>query len=141
MSHIQSIPMGNEIVANDTPEAFFALLENWDADKFYISKQYRALGLNDQNQIVCKLAIVDPQVDADLTPLLTTAKEATATKVIIGENCISDSLSANEKMWNVYETMQSNAKDMGLELVDHLIMARRSYHSFAANADKRKPQL
>lgn len=123
----------NATKINNLSEAFREMLKDWNDDSLGAIKEYRAIGLDNENRIVCKLSLPKTRFTINVLSLLDEAKRENATKVIIGENALMGSVMPSEGKVDFVNKLNDYGAKKGLLVVDQLILNNRSYFSLLNN--------
>jgi DNA repair protein RadC len=100
-------------------------------------EQFRAIYLNSQNQVIQEVVIQEGTVDQAVVyprKVLEYALQFKATGVIIVHNHPSGSLQPSRSDIELTRKLKNTAAEMGIRVLDHLIVTRTGYFSFTENA-------
>jgi DNA repair protein RadC len=100
-------------------------------------EQFRAIYLNSQNQVIQEVIIQEGTVDQAVVyprKILEHALKLKATGVIIVHNHPSGTLQPSRSDIELTRRLKSTAAELGIRILDHLIVTRVGYFSFVENA-------
>ncbi len=100
-------------------------------------EQFRAIYLNSQNQVIQEVVIQEGTVDQAVVyprKVLEHALRLKATGVIIVHNHPSGTLQPSRSDIELTRRLKNTAAEMGIRILDHLIVTRAGYFSFVENA-------
>lgn len=114
-------------------DAFYYLVHNW-SEQIEFVEEFNILLLNTANQVLGiynvskggrRATFVDHQV------LFAAALKANASSIVLAHNHPSGKLRPSQADLQCTEALQKSAKILGVSIVDHLIVSRKGYFSFA----------
>ncbi len=119
---------------SNSMDAYRTFMANWDLGRIELQEQFKALLLNRNNRVlgyhtVCTGGIEGTVVDLKL--LFATALKAKASTLIVAHNHPSGNLKASEEDLALTRKLTAAGKFLGLPVLDHLIVTKEGYHSFA----------
>jgi DNA repair protein RadC len=120
-------------VTNSTDTARF-LREIWDKDTLEYSESFFVLSLNRANKIVSYRIVStggSSSVIVDIKIILQKAILSHASGIIVAHNHPSGSLKPSTADRNLTKKLQSAAMMMDIPVLDHIILTKESYMSFA----------
>ncbi len=125
------------IKITDSNSAYKVLLDNWDMDTIELQEEFKVLLLNRANDVLgiyplSKGGVSGTVVDVKL--LLASAIKANASGIIIAHNHPSGNLKPSEQDTRLTRKIKEGAKLLDLNLLDHLIVTKKSFYSFTDNS-------
>lgn len=118
----------------DSFEAFMFLSTDWNEDDLFEKKQYKVLGLDDNDFIVCKVSyFANSMYKENLEQIITIAHQYKATKVYFAENMPNQQLRPSQRRISYASRLKQFGHSIGVPVVDQLIMSSQSYFSFNDN--------
>lgn len=124
---IKKLGIRPQVVIDNLFDAYLEMLRDWKVDNLTGLKEFRAIGLDKSNKVVCKLAMTG--FTDNVFAILDATKAANATKVIVGENAIFGSILPSYDKVALVEEMRTYGQKLNLQVVDQLIVSNNSYYS------------
>lgn len=130
----------NKTKPNDRPavgcssQAYDLLLKSWDMNKIDLQEQFRIMLLDRKNACIGISTVALGGISSclvDLKIAFATALKATASKIILAHNHPSGNKSPSEEDKRLTTKFAAAGKLLELPVVDHIIVTRDSYTSFA----------
>jgi DNA repair protein RadC len=106
----------------------------WDPDKIELVEQFKILLVNRTKRVLGIYEVATgttTDVMCDVRLVLIAALRANATGIMIAHNHPSGSLELSEKDFQFTNTLRIAARFLQISLLDHIILTRESYFSFA----------
>jgi DNA repair protein RadC len=119
---------------SSSSDVYQILIQQWSTDRIELLEEFKILLLNRRNRV---LGVVDISqgglsvtvVDAKL--IFITALKSCATGIILCHNHPSGELDPSREDIAVTKKLKAGANLLDLEILDHLIISKDSYYSFA----------
>lgn len=115
-------------------DAYHVLLNSWDDSQIEFVEQFKVLLLNRANKVLgvflvstgCSTAtVVDPKM------VFTAALKANACCIIVAHNHPSGNLNPSQADIDLTRKLKEAGKFLELQLLDHLVITKEGFHSFA----------
>lgn len=118
----------------DSFDAFIFLSKDWNEDDFFDRKQYKVLGLDNNDFVVCKVSyFANSMYKENLEEIITIAKQNKAVKVYFAENMPNQELKPSQRRISYGNKLKQFCKLIHVPIIDQLIMSSQSYFSFNDN--------
>ncbi len=123
-----------QIKVMGSSEVYQVLKANWDLDTIELQEEFKILLLNQGNQVLgiksmFKGGIYTCSIDVRL--IMGMALKANASALVITHNHPSGNLNASESDKRITSKIKECCELFDIRLLDHIIMAKNSYLSFA----------
>ena len=118
----------------DSRKSFELILQKWEQDRIEMQEEVKVLLLNRNNKVLGIYALAKGGITScveDVRIILAVALKALATGIILVHNHPSGNLQPSADDKKITEQLNSSCKLMGITLVDHLIITKDDYFSFA----------
>ena len=118
----------------DSRKSFELILQKWEQDRIEMQEEVKVLLLNRNNKVLGIYALAKGGVTScvvDVRIILAVALKALATGIILVHNHPSGNLQPSTDDKKITEQLNSSCKLMGITLLDHLIITKDDYFSFA----------
>ena len=118
----------------DSRKSFELILQKWEQDRIEMQEEVKVLLLNRNNKVLGIYALAKGGITScvvDVRIILAVALKALATGIILVHNHPSGNLQTSADDKKITEQLNSSCKLMGITLVDHLIITKDDYFSFA----------
>lgn len=115
-------------------ESFELILNNWDEDKIQMQEEVKLILLNRSNKVLGIYSLATGGITScvvDVRLILSVALKTLATGLIIVHNHPSGNINPSADDRKITEQLKSACKIMGIQLLDHLIITKEDYFSFA----------
>jgi len=115
-------------------DAFKILIEQWNIGKIELLEEFKILLLNRRNRVLgvvnisqggLSSAIADPKV------IFATALKSCASGIILAHNHPSGEIDPSREDIALTNKLKAGAELLDLKILDHLIITRGNYYSFA----------
>jgi len=115
-------------------EAYKILIQQWNMNRIELLEEFKILLLNRRNRVLgvvdisqggLSVTVVDPKV------IFVTALKSCATGIILCHNHPSGELDPSREDIAVTQKLKAGAELLDLKILDHLIVSRDSFYSFA----------
>jgi DNA repair protein RadC len=115
-------------------QAHDILKHTWDLNRIELVEQFRIMLLDRRNAVIglstvstggISGCVVDPKI------IFATALKARASGIILAHNHPSGNLTASQADIDLTRKMSLGAKYLEMQVLDHLIVTREGYYSFA----------
>ena len=115
-------------------KAYELLLENWDENTLQMQEEVKVLLLNRNNKVLgiyplAKGGMTECTIDIRL--ILSVALKTLATGIILAHNHPAGSLKPSTDDLKLTNKLKESCKLFDIILLDHLILAKSGYYSFA----------
>lgn len=121
----------------DSRSSFELLLEKWDQDRIEMQEEVKILLLNRSNKVLGIYTLARGGMSGcvvDIKLILAVALKSLASAIIIVHNHPSGNLKPSAADIKITEQLKSACKILEIQLLDHLIITKDSYFSFADEA-------
>ena len=115
-------------------ETFGLVLNKWEADLIEMQEEVKVLLLNRNNKVLGIYSLAKGGITAcvvDVRIILAVALKALATGIILIHNHPSGNLTPSKDDRKITEQLNASCKLLGISLLDHLIITKNDYFSFA----------
>ena len=115
-------------------EAYQLLIREWDLDKIELLEQFKVLFLNQSNRVLGLLNVSSGGMTstvADPRLIFSAALKAAACSLILSHSHPSGNLKPSKNDEDLTRKMRESGKFLDIALLDHLILTRSGYFSFA----------
>lgn len=115
-------------------EVYQVLKENWDLDTIELQEEFKILLLNQGNQVLGIKSMFKGGINTcsiDVRLIMGMALKANASALVITHNHPSGNLNASESDKRITSKIKECCELFDIRLLDHIIMAKNSYLSFA----------
>ena len=115
-------------------EVFQVLKANWDLDTIELQEEFKILLLNQGNQVLGIKSMFKGGINTcsiDVRLIMGMALKANASALVITHNHPSGNLNASESDKRITSKIKECCELFDIRLLDHIIMAKNSYLSFA----------
>ncbi len=124
------------ISLNNSESIFRMVLDHWNKDTIELQEEMKVVLLNRSNQLLgiyelSKGGITGTIIDVKL--LLSVALKCVASNIILVHNHPSGNLRPSKADISITNKIKRAAKQVDLLLLDHLIISKEWYYSFADN--------
>lgn len=134
ISYSSRIAKKYRIKVNGSKSAYNSFLNSWNLKTIEMQEEFKILLLNNSNEILGIQTFSKGSTNGtvvDIKLLFATALKACASSIIIAHNHPSGNLSPSEKDIELTKKINQSAKFLDIKLLDHLIVTREEYTSFA----------
>lgn len=134
ISYSTKTPKQDRVKITSSRTAYQNLLNSWNLNLIELQEEFAVLILNNSNEIlgIFNLAKGTVQgVQVDLRLLFTVALKANAVSIIIAHNHPSGSIIPSSADIDITEKIKKNGDLLNVKLLDHIILTRDNYYSFA----------
>jgi len=136
LSYSCTIPANQRKSITGSSSAFIIFKDNWNEGTIELYEEFKILLLNRANEVlgisnISKGGVSGTVVDAKL--IFTTALKSNATSIIIAHNHPSGNQKPSKADIDITEKLMSAALFLDLAVLDHLIITKEGYYSFADN--------
>ncbi|MBV2166397.1 MAG: JAB domain-containing protein [Kaistella sp.] len=118
----------------DSRKSFELILQKWEQDRIEMQEEVKVLLLNRNNKVLGIYALAKGGITScvvDVRIILAIALKTLATGIILVHNHPSGNLNPSNDDRKITAQLNSSCKLMGITLVDHLIITKEDYFSFA----------
>jgi DNA repair protein RadC len=115
-------------------EAYQLLIREWDLDKIELLEQFKVLFLNQSNRVLGLLNVSSGGMTstvADPRLIFSAALKAAACSLVLSHSHPSGNLKPSKNDEDLTRKMRESGKFLDIALLDHLILTRSGYFSFA----------
>lgn len=115
-------------------EVYQVLKANWDLDTIELQEEFKILLLNQGNQVLGIKSMFKGGINTcsiDVRLIMGMVLKANASALIITHNHPSGNLNASESDKRITSKIKECCELFDIRLLDHIIMAKNSYLSFA----------
>ncbi|MDF0719977.1 JAB domain-containing protein [Kaistella sp. PBT33-4] len=118
----------------DSKKSFELMLQKWEQGRIEMQEEVKLLLLNRNNKVLGIYSLATGGITScvvDVRIILAVALKALATGIILVHNHPSGNLAPSVDDKKITEQLNLSCKLIGITLVDHLIITRDDYFSFA----------
>ena len=115
-------------------EVYQVLKANWDLDTIELQEEFKILLLNQGNQVLGIKSMFKGGINTcsiDVRLIMGMVLKANASALVITHNHPSGNLNASESDKRITSKIKECCEFFDIRLLDHIIMAKNSYLSFA----------
>lgn len=115
-------------------DSFDIVLNDWDSNTLEMQEEVKVLLLNRSNQTLGLYALAKGGLTScvvDVRIILSVALKSLATGIILVHNHPSGNLKPSQDDLKITEQLNSACKLLNIQLLDHLIITKHDYFSFA----------
>lgn len=115
-------------------EVYQVIKANWDLDTIELQEEFKILLLNQGNQVLGIKSMFKGGINTcsiDVRLIMGMALKANASALVITHNHPSGNLNASESDKRITSKIKECCELFDIRLLDHIIMAKNSYLSFA----------
>ena len=123
-----------KITVMGSSEVYQVLKANWDLDTIELQEEFKILLLNQGNQVLGIKSMFKGGINTcsiDVRLIMGMALKANASALVITHNHPSGNLNASESDKRITSKIKECCELFDIRLLDHIIMAKNSYLSFA----------
>lgn len=134
ISYSSRIAKKYRIKVNGSKSAYNSFLNSWNLNTIEMQEEFKILLLNNSNEILGIQTLSKGSTNGtvvDIKLLFATALKACASSIILAHNHPSGNLNPSEKDIELTKKINQSAKFLDIKLLDHLIVTREEYTSFA----------
>ena len=115
-------------------ESFELILNNWDENRIEMQEEVKLILLNRSNKVLGIYSLASGGITGcivDVRLILSVALKTLATGIIVVHNHPSGNLNPSREDLKLTKQLKEAAQLMNITLLDHLIITRDNYYSFA----------
>lgn len=123
-----------DFTIEDSRQSFSLVLQKWEQDLIEMQEEVKILLLNRNCKVLGIYSLAKGGISScvvDVRIILAVALKAMATGIILIHNHPSGNLQPSNEDKKITEQLNSACKIMGITLMDHLIITKDDYFSFA----------
>lgn len=125
-----------KLKVNNSKKSYEILLDSWDKKTIELQEEFKIILLNRSNTVLgiyplSKGGVSGVIVDAKL--VFSVALKCNASSIIVAHNHPSENLTPSEADKNITKKLKKAGEYLDIVLLDHLIITKDSYFSFADN--------
>ncbi len=134
LSYSTQVKASQRVKISGSRDAYYVLLQNWHSSYIEFVEQFKVLLLNRANKVLgvfevssgsCTGTVADPKL------IFVAALKANATGIILSHNHPSGNLSPSQSDIDLTRRMKDGGKLLEIAVLDHLILSKEGYYSFA----------
>jgi len=120
-------------------DAYLDLIKNWDDAEMHLFKQYKALLLDNDDQILAKITFprefkfTVKLISSILNKIFDIAKANGATQIIIGQNSTLENVLPTRTEKDMALAIKKISESEHIPVSDQIILSGSSYYSFKKN--------
>lgn len=117
-------------------DAYDIFKQEWDLGKIFFQEEFKMLLLNQKNRVLGIVHLSSGGLDstiADPKIIFSAALKACASGIILCHSHPSGELYPSIQDYGLTNKLQAGGKLLDLNILDHLIITKDSYYSFAEN--------
>ena len=126
----------NRVKIKDSQSCYDVFLSFWNKNTLELQEEFKVLLLNNANQILGIYPLSKGGTNStvvDVKILFSVALKSNATSIIIAHNHPSENLNPSEADKRLTQKIKEGANYLDIKLLDHLIITKGNYYSFADN--------
>ena len=134
ISYLPKFKISDAPKINSSQQSYSILLYNWDMNKIDYVEQFNILLLNRANKVLGIKNISTGGVSgtvADPKTIFQAALKANASSIILSHNHPSGNLNPSQQDIILTKKLKSAGEFLDLPVLDHIIITREGYYSFA----------
>ncbi|PWI29761.1 DNA repair protein [Flavobacteriaceae bacterium LYZ1037] len=125
-----------KLKVKDSKESYIILLDSWNKNTIELQEEFKVLLLNRSNTVLgiyqmSKGGVSGTYVDAKL--VFSVALKCNASNIIIAHNHPSSNLTPSEADKKLTQKLNKAGQYLDITLIDHLIITKDDFYSFADN--------
>jgi len=128
------VPASQRPLIQCSSDAYKILIKNWDLNRIELLEQFKIVLLDRRNACIgiseistggMTECIADPRI------VFSTALKARAAYIILSHNHPSGNMKPSKQDFALTERMITGGRIVGVEVIEHMIVAPETYYSFA----------
>ena len=126
----------NRVKIKDSQSCYDVFLSFWNKNTLELQEEFKVLLLNNANQVLGIYPLSKGGTNStvvDVKILFSVALKSNATSIIIAHNHPSENLNPSEADKRLTQKIKEGANYLDIKLLDHLIITKDNYYSFADN--------
>jgi DNA repair protein RadC len=136
LTYRTKIPYADRPVITESRNSYDILMELWDQNKIELLEEFKILLLDRRNAVLgfvpvssggISSCIIDPKI------LFVAALKARASSIVMAHNHPSGNLRPSKQDKDLTQKIKSAGLLLDISVLDHLIITRENYYSFADN--------
>jgi DNA repair protein RadC len=130
------IPASKRQKISSSRDAYDLLLKNWNLDTIEHCEEFKILLMNRSNAVLGIMAVSKGGISGTVTDvriILQAALKSNASGLICCHNHPSGGLNPSESDTKITQKIKEAGNLIDIQLLDHLIITREDYYSFADN--------
>jgi DNA repair protein RadC len=136
LTYRTKIPYADRPVITESRNSYDILMELWDQNKIELLEEFKILLLDRRNAVLgfvpissggISSCIIDPKI------LFVAALKARASSIVMAHNHPSGNLRPSKQDKDLTQKIKSAGMLLDISVLDHLIITRENYYSFADN--------
>ena len=134
VSYASRIKQKDRIKVTHAFDAEILFRKVWDYDKIELQETFKAMLLNRNNQLLGIVTVADGGITStqiDMRLLIGIALKSAAVGIILAHNHPSGNCKPSASDFKVHEEVQKRCKFFYIEVLDHIILTKESFYSFA----------
>ena len=123
-----------EFSISDSRKSFELMLQNWEQDRIQMQEEVKLILLNRNNKVLGVYSLAIGGIAGcvvDVRIILAVALKTLASGIILVHNHPSGNLKPSREDVKITEQLKSSCDLIGITLLDHLIITKEDYFSFA----------
>ncbi len=136
ISYYNPTPYQDRIKVSKPSVAYDIFSSSWDLDKIELIEQSKILLLNQSSHCLGIVSLTSGTINScplDARTVLIPALKANATAIVLAHNHPSGSLEPSQNDLEATKRIVAGAKLLDIIIMDHIILSRYGYFSFAEN--------
>jgi DNA repair protein RadC len=136
LTYRTKIPYADRPVITESRHSYDILMELWDQNKIELLEEFKILLLDRRNAVLgfvpissggISSCVIDPKI------LFVAALKARASSIVMAHNHPSGNLRPSKQDKDMTQKIKSAGLLLDISVLDHLIITRENYYSFADN--------
>ena len=123
-----------EFSISDSKKSFELMLQSWEQNRIQMQEEVKLILLNRSNKVLGVYSLAMDGITGcvvDVRIILAVALKTLATGIILVHNHPSGNLKPSREDIKITEQLKSSCDLIGITLLDHLIITKDDYFSFA----------
>ena len=123
-----------EFSISDSRKSFELMLKSWEQNRIQMQEEVKLILLNRSNKVLGVYSLAMGGINGcvvDVRIILAVALKTLATGIILVHNHPSGNLKPSREDLKITEQLKSSCDLIGISLLDHLIITKDDYFSFA----------
>lgn len=119
---------------SSSEQAYKVLIQHWDLGRIEFLEEFKIILLNRRNRVLGVVNISSGGVSgtiADPKVIFATALKTGSSGIILAHNHPSSEVDPSSEDLNLTKKLSAGAKILDLKIMDHLIISRERFYSFA----------
>jgi DNA repair protein RadC len=137
LSYKSEVSPSERPLVSNSKDAYHILMAYWDENKIELSEQFKVMMLNRAGRVLGIYEVSSGGTSGtivDTKLIFTAALKSNASSIILSHNHPAGSLKPSNPDIAVTKKLFEAGKILDINVMDHIILTRENYYSFADNA-------